>query len=197
MADTSEGPRWWEASDGRWYPPTAAPGAPPPPPPMFASPVVTYTCPQCGLPQAMDRIACERCGQVRQLPVGVTLTSAGRRFGQYLLEGLLVIVTLVIGWIIWALIVWGRGQTPAMQVLHMTVLKLDTGRVATWGTMFLREFVGKFLIGGLIAAIFFPAWIVLAFMLLWTKHRQELWDKIAGTIVVDNFPDTTQAQHIS
>jgi hypothetical protein len=46
MSDTSQGPGWWQASDGRWYPPTATPGTgraptgPPPPgyPPSGPSP---------------------------------------------------------------------------------------------------------------------------------------------------------------
>jgi type IV pilus assembly protein PilA len=29
MSETAQGPGWWQASDGRWYPPEAAPGAPP------------------------------------------------------------------------------------------------------------------------------------------------------------------------
>ncbi len=29
--DTPSGPGWWQASDGKWYPPEAAPAAPPPP----------------------------------------------------------------------------------------------------------------------------------------------------------------------
>ena len=34
MSDVSQGPGWWQASDGRWYPPQpAAPVAPPPGPP--------------------------------------------------------------------------------------------------------------------------------------------------------------------
>ena len=34
MSDVSQGPGWWQASDGKWYPPlAAAPVAPPPPPP--------------------------------------------------------------------------------------------------------------------------------------------------------------------
>lgn len=32
MSDTSQGPGWWQASDGKWYPPELAPGAQPPPP---------------------------------------------------------------------------------------------------------------------------------------------------------------------
>ena len=29
MSDTSQGPGWWQASDGKWYPPEQAPGAAP------------------------------------------------------------------------------------------------------------------------------------------------------------------------
>lgn len=32
MSDISEGPGWWLASDGKWYPPQLAQGIPPPPP---------------------------------------------------------------------------------------------------------------------------------------------------------------------
>ena len=37
MSDTSQGPGWWLASDGRWYPPEAKPGVPLPPPPLNVS----------------------------------------------------------------------------------------------------------------------------------------------------------------
>lgn len=30
MSDAPQGPGWWQASDGKWYPPTAKPGTPPP-----------------------------------------------------------------------------------------------------------------------------------------------------------------------
>lgn len=30
MSDMSQGPGWWQASDGKWYPPEQAPGAQPP-----------------------------------------------------------------------------------------------------------------------------------------------------------------------
>jgi cytoskeletal protein RodZ len=36
MSDSSQGPGWWQASDGKWYPPSAMPGGPyvPPTSPM-------------------------------------------------------------------------------------------------------------------------------------------------------------------
>jgi uncharacterized RDD family membrane protein YckC len=121
------------------------------------------------------------------LPPGVVVSSAGKRLGGYLLEVVLVIFTLVLGWLIWSLIVWGQSTSPAKQLLKMKVLKKETGLRASYGTMALRELVGKWLIVGLvIGSICGLVAIVLDFMLLWDKDRQELWDKIAGTIVVDD-----------
>jgi hypothetical protein len=33
MSDTQQGPNWWKASDGKWYPPESHPDYRPPPPP--------------------------------------------------------------------------------------------------------------------------------------------------------------------
>ncbi|MDX6591870.1 MAG: hypothetical protein QOJ13_1066 [Gaiellales bacterium] len=99
-----------------------------------------------------------------------------------MLDGLLAIVTLGVGWLVWALIVWGRGQSPAKQLLGMRVVKLRTATRATWGTMALRELILKPLIGvGL--GWFFG---IVYFWLLWDKNRQELWDKMVSTIVVND-----------
>ena len=38
MSDASQGPGWWQASDGKWYPPEQAPGAQPTTPPAGAAP---------------------------------------------------------------------------------------------------------------------------------------------------------------
>jgi uncharacterized RDD family membrane protein YckC len=116
------------------------------------------------------------------MPAGILLSSPGRRLGGFLLDGLLWIVTLGIGWFIWLLIVMKDGQTPAKQVLKMRAVKLSTHRKATWGTTALREVV-RMLVGSI-------GWIgfVLYFWLLWNKNWQELWDLAAGTVVV-NDPD--------
>ena len=37
MSDVSQGPGWWLASDGRWYPPEARPGTPMPPVPGYGA----------------------------------------------------------------------------------------------------------------------------------------------------------------
>jgi uncharacterized RDD family membrane protein YckC len=112
------------------------------------------------------------------LPQGVQLASVGRRIGAYFLAFPLFIVTLGIGYVIWGLIVWGQGQTPALQVLGMRCWRPETGSVASWWWMALREIAGAIGHGIVIAA-------VLSFVLMVTsKERKSLHDYIAGTVVV-------------
>lgn len=115
---------------------------------------------------------------------GAPVSTAGKRLGAYLLEGILVFLTLGIGWLIWALIVWARGQSPAKQILGMRCVRADTGMVATWGTMALRELVGKWIFG---MFSFGLTTLISAFMILGAPH-QGIWDKVASTVVVDD-PD--------
>ena len=109
-------------------PPTAAwdagahPGYPPPQPgyqPMPSAPPVT--------PDAQGRL--HDPASDLTLPAGVELASLARRIGSYFLAIPLAIVTLGIGYAIWGLIVWGRGTTPAMQVLGMRCYLPTEGRV--------------------------------------------------------------------
>lgn len=66
--------------------------------------------------------------------------SIQHRFGQYLLEFGLIIVTLGVGYFVWLLIVLGQGQTPGKQLLKLRVYDETTGAPAKWGHMFIREF---------------------------------------------------------
>jgi uncharacterized RDD family membrane protein YckC len=114
------------------------------------------------------------------LPQGTKLASVGRRIGAYFLAIPLAIVTLGIGYIIWGLIVWARGQTPALQVLGMRCWRPESGQVPGWWWMALREVVGRFVEGvlGLITGL-------VSFVLMLTgRERKSLHDHIAGTIVL-------------
>jgi uncharacterized RDD family membrane protein YckC len=112
------------------------------------------------------------------LPEGVQLASVGRRVGAYFLSVPLVVGTLVVGYAIWGLIVWNRGQTPALQVLGMRCWRPETTRMAGWGSMALREIVGRVVEGLFITGI-------ISFILMLTRRdRQSLHDLIAGTVVV-------------
>jgi hypothetical protein len=46
MSQTPAGPGWWQASDGRWYPPESHPSAQPPPPPPAMPTMPAGTPPQ-------------------------------------------------------------------------------------------------------------------------------------------------------
>jgi uncharacterized RDD family membrane protein YckC len=129
---------------------------------------------------------------MHELPATVRLSSAWRRLGGYLLEGLLILLTLLIGWLVWSIIVWGRGQTPAKQLLGMRVLSRETLTSAGRGRMFAREIPCKWIIE-LFAGITVVGFVVY-FWLLWDKERQELWDKMVETIVV-NDPENVLDPH--
>jgi uncharacterized RDD family membrane protein YckC len=119
-------------------------------------------------------------------PAGLApLSSSGKRFGAWLLDGLLIVVTLVIGWLVWSLVVWAKGQTPAKSLLGMRCIRTDTGRGAT--TMALRELGGKVILGNLTFGI---TTIVSGIMILADGERhQAIWDKMVSTVVVDD-PDS-------
>jgi uncharacterized RDD family membrane protein YckC len=116
--------------------------------------------------------------------VALQLSTPGKRFGAMLLEIVLAIVTLGIGWLIWWVIVWGKATTPAKQLMKMRVVKVDENRPATWGEMAMRELLGKSVLANVTFGI---TYIIGGIMLLGDDaNRQALWDKIAGTTVVED-----------
>jgi uncharacterized RDD family membrane protein YckC len=148
------------------------PSMPPPPageyaygqPGMAVVPTGMYYDPQSGL----------------TLPEGVQLASIGRRIGAFFLAIPLSIVTLGIGYMIWGLIVWGQGTTPALQVLGMRCWRPQENQVAGWGSMALREFIGRFVVESFITLI----GIVSLVLMCVNQDRRSLHDMIAGTVVL-------------
>ncbi len=133
----------------------------------------------------------------------VALASRKRRFAGFIIDQLILNFTIGVGWLVWFLIIAGRGQTPAKQILALRVVRED-GRSASYGWMLLREIVVKLvifaapilllgvigvLVGGAagtafaflgyaIALIVVPLWCV------WGENRQALWDKAVRTLVI-------------
>lgn len=125
--------------------------------------------------------------QSPRVATGAQLSSIGRRLGAHLLDAVLMSVTLVIGWFVWSMFTWTKGQTPAKSLLHMRTVKADTGRALTWGGMCMREFIVKGLvIGALSIASLGIVGIVAPLLILGGTARQTMWDRIAGTVVVDD-----------
>jgi uncharacterized RDD family membrane protein YckC len=114
------------------------------------------------------------------LPDGTELASVGRRIGAYFLAIPLAIATLGIGYLIWGLIAWGNGQTPALQVLGMRVWRPETNRVAGFWHMALREIVGR-IVDGILSII---TEITSFVMFVSSRDRKSLHDHVAGTVVL-------------
>ena len=70
------------------------------------------------------------------LPVSPT-----RRFTAWVLEIVLISGTAYIGWFIWSLITWGKGQTPAQNLLRIISINETTGTPAKRPQMFIRFFL--------------------------------------------------------
>lgn len=113
---------------------------------------------------------------------GRRVCDPGERFGAYLLDGLLMLVTLYVGWLIWACFTAPYGQTPGKQIMKQRVYRLSDGQPASFGWMFgMRGLVA----GTVFAASFYVlVGIVLAFMPLWDQKNQTFIDKLSSTVVV-------------
>ncbi len=129
------------------------------------------------------------------------LASKGQRFGAFLLELLLTVITLGIGWLIWSLVVWGRGQTPAKQLLKLRVIRLNDRRAASWGIMAVRQFLLSAVVYGIDVALIASAgvgalgvlWLLAnGITLLISDKNQALWDKILSTVVVSDTKNAYQ-----
>lgn len=67
------------------------------------------------------------------------LATPQHRLGAAAVDAGLYIVTLGIGWAIWNLIMWGRGQTPGKQLLKIRVYGEVKNSPANWGHMLVRQ----------------------------------------------------------
>jgi uncharacterized RDD family membrane protein YckC len=110
------------------------------------------------------------------------------RLGAYALDAVLAVITLGIGWLIWSLIVWGEGQTPAKKILRIRVRHFETGSVATWGHMAVREFLVPLTVviaANLTIGIVALAWIIIEIVFYFTKNSRTLRDLWVKTAVIN------------
>jgi uncharacterized RDD family membrane protein YckC len=110
------------------------------------------------------------------------------RLGAYALDAALAVVTLGIGWLIWSLVVWGEGQTPAKKILKIRVRHFETGSVVTWGHMAVREFLVPLTVGiaaNLTLSIAALAWIIIEIVFYFTKNSRTLRDHWVKTVVIN------------
>ena len=150
-------------------------------------------CGNCGEENADATTVCASCGgavsggAVQPNPASAAgapeLATIGMRLAAMFTDMMLMYITLGIGWIIWTLIVYGRGQTPGKQLVGIYAARVDDPeRRLSWGYMFLREIVIK----NLLFAYFLSfvtlgiAWLLDYLWALWddSGQKQTLHDKV-------------------
>lgn len=113
------------------------------------------------------------------------------RLGALALDVLFFILSAILAFlpfIIWSLVVWSKGQTPGKQILKIRVRNAQTGSVATWGHMAVREFLVPLTVliaSGMTYSIAFVAWITIEIVFYFTKSNRTLRDLWVKTAVVN------------
>jgi uncharacterized RDD family membrane protein YckC len=105
----------------------------------------------------------------------VIMAGRGERLLGWLVNALILVFTLGIGWIIWWFIVAPRGQNPGKAIVGIRVIRTNGDAVRTGG-MFVRGLAG--LLAGLIPFYLDELW------LLWDRDAQTLHDKLVNTVAV-------------
>lgn len=146
---------------------------------------VGITCPHCNA-RTQQALFCQVCGVFMGDQTGTLqrVTYNRRFFGDWLLEGVLVLVTLVVGWLIWLAFTAQTSQTPAKRMLGVYVLDSVTGAPASSGKIWVREVLVKWLLVSVANAVIGVAWFIDSLWVFFDKDRQTLHDKVASTVVV-------------
>ncbi len=119
------------------------------------------------------------------LPQGVRPRSVGRVIAAYLTAVLLFIVTLGIGYLIWSLVTWGHGQTPAQRLYGLRCWQPETRRPASRGQMALRQVSNLLFDGELLAGVF---------ILVCSTGMASVGDFLLGTVVLHDPDDALLKQ---
>jgi uncharacterized RDD family membrane protein YckC len=138
-------------------------------------------CGECGQP-----VAAAPPQQLSSQAIDVQRVTYTRRFfGDLLLEGVLVALTLVVGWFIWLFFTAKTAQTPAKRLLNVYIVDAYVDEPVSAGRVWAREFLVKGILFGIVGEITFGiaqlvdyAWVLI------DGDRQALHDKIVSTRVV-------------
>ena len=105
----------------------------------------------------------------------------GARFWATVLDVILMIVTLFVGWLVWSVVLYAQSTSPAKKMLGLQIVDAKTGAPATIQQMLLREVLGKFALGSITSGI---TGFISAVLILASPTRQGVHDYIAKTTVI-------------
>ena len=114
--------------------------------------------------------------------------SMGTRAKALLLSAGLIVVTLVVGWLVWSMVEWGRGSTPGYRLTGLRVVRRSDGRPARLGRTLVRQVCCLVLV---VPTLVVCGLVAVAFVMgasapddLFRQARRAPWDLVAGTDVV-------------
>lgn len=163
-------------------------------------------CGHCGTQAVAGARFCGSCGKKLADEAGVApavavrtalpLASYGKRIGTLVLDSIIAVITLGVGYLIWFAIVAPKGQTPSMALVGVHCVD-ETGKTVSPGRMWVRQLIYAGLVYwianlfiGLVFVWLGVPWLPIATLIgyvwaFWDKDRQTLHDKMAGTFVVE------------
>lgn len=155
-------------------------------------------CPSCSEQITPDSFYCTWCSAFVPDPSRGTKANVFTRWVALVLDPMIAVVLWAIGfgladlistdlgvavallfpaiYLVWFVVLLGRGLTPGKKLLGLRVVHRQSGAAPGFGTMFLREIVGRF-VSGLIFGLGY-LWA------LFDKNGQAWHDKLAGTVVL-------------
>jgi uncharacterized RDD family membrane protein YckC len=120
-------------------------------------------------------------------PDGVQISPLVSPFGRLIaqiFDGVLFVLTFGIGWLVWAFLVFDRGQTPGRLLLGHAVADARTGEPVGRGRMVVRELLCKWLLIVLLGVLTLGVYPVVDALFVFGDRQRTLHDRMAGTIVV-------------
>jgi hypothetical protein len=114
---------------------------------------------------------------------GLPLVAPAARFNALLLDLALAAITLGVGWLVWSLVTWRHGQTPAKRLLGHVVTDAVTGRPLAWGRMALRELVVRVLLGTVLSLVTAGGYALVDALVVYSDGHRTLHDRLAGSVV--------------
>jgi uncharacterized RDD family membrane protein YckC len=176
MSDTSQGPGWWQASDGKWYPPEQAPGgggtsggASNPGESPWG---VLAVWPQRALGLVID-IALVIVIYIVGFFLTIVVSAVSDVLGA--LVGLVFWLVYIFIWLYFGFLVGQKGRSPGMALTGLTCVGMDTGQPIGGGMGIVR---------GLLQSIINIACYISYLWPLWDTDRQTLADKVVKTVVI-------------
>ena len=190
MSDASQGPGWWQASDGKWYPPQQHPAA--------TQGQVPYTYTQHGYGYSYGpayaysgfwrRVAAALLdGLILSVPtrliaVVASAGSTGAAFGYGLTPGASVAVSVIntlVGVAYYACLEGTRGQTVGKMALGIRVVDADDGSFIG-----IPRGIGRYFARILSGIVFGLGYL----WMLWDDRKQCWHDKLVRSVVVRTSP---------